>query len=255
MKSMKKRIPCLLAALAVILCQCEYEKTESEPLCDNIEIEAADSLLIYYPSYGELDLVYGKDVPNGDDILFCCAGAFTASCLNQFCHDNIRCNHVSDGVLYEGSDEPVCTGVFTYYNGEGHFDFANQAALDTAAAHGGMGFEQVLVIKNDTVIYADTAKKTFWIGKEYVFRVLAEKDGRLCIAQSRKAVPYTRFVEFLKAYGIRNAINLDMGGWDHTEYTDNHGRLVRTGCKPTQYATNWIVFRRSENLAENEIEP
>lgn len=240
----------LLLATATMV-SCHYEETSSEPLFNNITIESADSLLVYYPEYGVLDLDTGNSVPSDPDMLFCCAGAFTASCLSQFTHENIRGNHVVGGTLFEGSEEPVCTGVFTYYDGRGHFDFANQAALDTAAAHGGMGFRQVLVIKNDTVIYADTVKKSFWIGKEYVFRVLAEKDGQLCIAQSRKPVTYARFVQFLQNYGIHNAINLDMGGWNHTRYRDNHGRVISTGCKPTQYATNWIVFRKQAALAEN----
>lgn len=216
----------------------------SEPLYDNITIEKADSLLIYYPNYGDMDLVCGSRVPSLDDALFCCAAAFTAECKDCFLHDNIRCNHVCSGELFEGSEEPVCTGVFTFYDGQGHFDFANQAALDTAAAHGGMGFEQVLVIKNDTVIYADTVKKTFWIGKEYTFRALCEKDGRLCIVQSQKPVTYNRFVKFMVKYGVHNAINLDMGGWSHTRYVNNYGKTVSCGAQPTQYATNWIIFKK-----------
>ena len=223
---------------------CKPKPSANEPLYDNITIEKKDSLVIFYPNFGSLDLVCGSRVPLTDGALFCCAAAFTAECKDKFSHLNIRCNHVCDGALYEGSEEPVCTGVFTFYDGQGHFDFANQAALDTAAAHGGMGFGQVLVIKNDTVIYSDTLKKTFWIGKEYTFRALCEKDGRLCIVQSQKPVTYQRFVAFMTRYGIHNAINLDMGGWSHTRYINNYGKVVSTGSQPTQYATNWIVFRK-----------
>ena len=126
---------------------CKPKPSANEPLYDNITIEKKDSLVIFYPNFGSLDLVCGSRVPLTDGALFCCAAAFTAECKDKFSHLNIRCNHVCDGVLYEGSEEPVCTGVFTFYDGQGHFDFANQAALDTAAAHGGMGFGQVLSSK------------------------------------------------------------------------------------------------------------
>lgn len=210
----------------------------------NMRIDEQDSLLVYYPNFEKMDFVCGKCVPSSQSILYCCAGAFTAKRLKEFNHNNIRCNHVSNGRFFRGSDEPICNGVFTYYNGKGHFAMANQTDLKSAAANGGMGFCQVIVILNNKVMYANEKEKTFWIRKNYVFRALCEKDGELCIAESKEAVSYAQFVSYLVDYGINNAINLDMGGWSHSWYRDNSDKVVTTNASPNRYATNWIVFKK-----------
>lgn len=227
--------------LALVFC---FTKQNFAQETLNMRIDEQENLLVFYPNFSTLDLVCGKCVPAGDDILFCGAAAFTAKCLKYFCHDNIRCNHVSNGQLFKGSAEPICNGVFTYYNGKGHFAMANQADLEKAAQNHGMGFCQVIVILNHKVMYANEQKKTFWIKKDYVFRALCEKDGRLCIAESKEAVSYAQFVSYLVDYGFDNAINLDMGGWSHSSYRSNSNKRVTTNAIPTRFASNWIVFKK-----------
>lgn len=211
----------------------------------NIDIEEYDSLIIYYPQYEYITLSYGREVPFGEDVLYCCAGAFTAKCLKTFSHDNIRCNHVSEGKLYQGSEEPVCNGMFAYYDGEGHWDFANRSLIDSAVAHHGMAFAQVLIIYNDSIIYKDSLTKKFWIEKAYVYRALCEKEGKICIIQSRDEIPYAQFVNLLTGCDVHHALYLDMGGWGHACYCDNDDMIVETTHAPTQYATNWLVFKRN----------
>ena len=226
--------------LAMCLASCGHHTLEGQNIC----IEEHDSIIVYYPEYTSLDLIGGSRVPHGDDILYCCGAAFTAKCLKYFTHDNIRCGHVCHGHFHKGSPEPICTGTFTFYNGKGHFAPYNTADLHTAANSNGMGFCQVLVIHNGEVIYSDTTKKTFWIRKDYVFRALCEKDGRLCIVESKEQVFYDTFVRYLVEYGVENAINLDMGGWSHAWFLSNEGEKVETNNGPTRYATNWLVFRK-----------
>lgn len=215
------------------------------PYEHNIDIEEYDSLIIYYPQYDDITLSYGNEVPYGEDVLYCCAGAFTAKCLKSFCHENIRCDHVSEGILYKGSEEPVCNGIFTYYDGRGHWDLADATLLDSAVSHHGMGFEQVMIILNDSIIYKEKDTKKFWIDKSYVYRALCEKEGKICIIQSRDEIPYAQFVNLLAECDVHNALYLDMGGWGHSRYCDNDGIAVETTHAPTQYATNWLVFKRN----------
>lgn len=210
----------------------------------NIRIDERDSILVYYPNFQELDLACGKFVPSSKKILYCCAGAFTAKTLKYFSHSNIRCGHVCNGRFYEGSPEPICNGTFTFYNGKGHFAKVNVQDLKTAAANHGMGFCQVLIILNGQIIYADEANQSFWMKRNYVFRALCEKDGQLCIAESKEVVSYSSFVRFLKEYGFTNAIYLDMGGWSHAWYRNNDGKIVNTNAIPTRFATNWLLFKK-----------
>ncbi len=210
----------------------------------NMCIEEQDSVIVYYPEFSTLDLIGSNRVPHGDDILYCSVAAFTAKCLKNFTHDNIRCGHVCHGRYYKGSPEPICTGTFTFYNGKGHFAPANEHDLHVAADSNGMGFCQVLVIYNHEVIYSDTATKRFWISHPYVFRALCEKDGRLCIVESKESVYYDAFVRYLVDYGVTHAINLDMGGWSHSWYLNNAGERIETNSPPTKYASNWLVFRK-----------
>ena len=216
------------------------EKMSAQNIC----IEEQDSIIVYYPEFSSLALIGSNRVPHGDDILYCSAAAFTAKCLKHFTHENIRCGHVCQGRYYKGSPEPICSGVFTFYNGQGHFDWANESALHIAADSGGMGFCQVLVVFDHHIVYSDTVAKTFWISKDYVFRALCEKDGRLCIIESKEAVSYSQFVHYLVDYGVTHAINLDMGGWSHAWYLNNWDERVETNNMPTKYASNWLVFRK-----------
>lgn len=214
---------------------------------DNVRIDSLDNIIVYYPNFENLEMAYGSNVPNNDDILYCCGAAFTAECLKSFNHENIRCNHVNKGRFYHGSDEPICNGAFTFYDGQGHFDRINDSVLHVAADHGGMGFCQVLTIFDGEIAYTDTLNQDFWIHKDYVFRALCEKDGKLCIIETKAKVPYGTFAHYLKDFGVTYAINLDMGGWSHAWYRDNYGEVIETNSAPCKWATNWLLFKAKRN--------
>lgn len=218
--------------------------SKDRPTFDNMRIDSLDSIIVYHPNFSTMQMAYGSDVPQGDNILYCCGAAFTAECLNTFKHTNIRCNHVNNGQFYKGSDEPICNGTFTFYNGKGHFDRISDSALRVAARHGGMGFCQVLTIFDGEIAYTDTLNQDFWIHKDYVFRALCEKDGELCIIETIDRVPYGTFARFLHDYGVKYAINLDMGGWSHAWYRDNYNDIIETNSKPIRFASNWILFKK-----------
>lgn len=53
------------------------------------------------------------------------------------------------------------------------------------------------------------------------------------------------FVKALKAYGVENALYMDMGsGWNHSFYRDNHDSIHVLFPKTHNYCTNWITFYR-----------
>lgn len=235
-----------ICSLFLLMAACDTtSSSDPRPQYDNMTIEDYDTLLtVYYPNFSTIEMAYGSTVPTGDDILFCCGAAFTAECLKHFTHTNIRCNHVNNGHFYHGSDEPVCNGAFTFYDGEWHFDRISDSVLHAAAHHKGMGFCQVLTIFEGEIAYTDTLNQDFWIHKDYVFRALCEKDGKLCIIESKDKIPYGTFAQYLQDFGVTYAINLDMGGWSHAWYRDNYNDVIETNNKPIRFATNWLLFKK-----------
>lgn len=225
-----------LSLMAVLLfCSCSKEAV--------ITTETTCNLIAYYPdSLCRWDLVT-KDLPDcaDEEIIFCGSAAFTGKCMEQFSHLNIMGPHISAGdTLHNGYNYNKNYGIFTYYDHVGKFStLPNKALLDTVVSHGGMAFTQHWVIRNGE----RWQPVTFGLERKNYYRVLAEKDGRLCIIDSRKSIRYGLFLEALEAYGVQNAITMDMGGWNYSFWRDDSGHLHIIHRNPNKYATNWLVIK------------
>lgn len=109
-----------------------------------------------------------------------------------------------------------------------------------------MGFCQLLIIKDGVVRPIGTKMKS----NKNIYRALCEKNGKLCIIQSKKVMTYEFFVKCLAAYKITHAIYLDMGrGWNYAWYRDNTGKVKEVfpeskSATSYKYRTNWITFYR-----------
>ena len=69
-----------------------------------------------------------------------------------------------------------------------------------------------------------------------------EKNGKLCIIESKKIMTYESFVRSLSAYKVTHALYLDMGsGWNYAWYCSN-GKIVELHSKTHNFCTNWITF-------------
>lgn len=133
-------------------------------------IEENDTLAIYYPQFGKIDLVCGTmPSPCDTSVLLCCEAAFTGKeRLNAqtFLHSHIAGNHVSNGVLHRGYPCKANTGLFAYYADSGEWQFANNdyaACINKAVKHHGMAFGQTMIIYNGKDVHAgrpckDTSK-------------------------------------------------------------------------------------------------
>lgn len=209
-----------------------------------VTIDNNGEVIAYYPQFSRIDLVCGT-MPSKDDqhVVFCAEAAFTHALLPYFAHTNIDGDHVSGGKRYEGALCKDNSGAFVYHDGRWRFVAGDySAALDSAAAHGGMGFGQALIVHNGRAI------TPLWRGGEHEFRALCEKDGRLCIVDGIGTLPYEEFVARLVRYGVTHALYLDMGsGWNHSWYrpqpgsepVDIHPRIAKS-----DFCTNWITFYR-----------
>ena len=86
-----------------------------------------------------------------------------------------------------------------------------------------MGFCQLLIIKDGVAMPIEAKMQN----SKTVYRALCEKDGKLCIVESKKVVTYESFVTFLKAFKVTHALYLDMGsGWNYAWYRDKDGQVI-----------------------------
>lgn len=202
-----------------------------------VTVETTANLNVYYPEYSKIDLVCGQMPKTSQkDVLFCCEAAFTGELLNEFKHLNIADNHICNGVMKKGYRCRANTGGFVW--GKGKWKFMRKADYPTTANGWNMGFCQLLIIHNGEVRPIGSKMRK----SRTIYRALCEKNGKLCIIESKKVITYEDFVKYLKDFNVKHALYLDMGsGWNHAWYRDKE-KVVVLHPKTHNYCTNWITF-------------
>ena len=208
-----------------------------------VTVKTTANLNVYYPEYSEIDLVCGQ-MPTAaqKEVEFCCEAAFTGELLDEFKHSNIADNHICNGVMKKGYSCKANTGGFVW--GKGKWKFMRKADYPTEANSYNMGFCQMLIIKDGNARPIGTKMKN----NKNIYRALCEKDGKLCIIESKKKITYEAFVKCLSDYKVTHALYLDMGyGWNYAWYRDKKGNVVilhpESKMAPSyKFRTNWITF-------------
>ncbi|MBR1502757.1 MAG: hypothetical protein IJ618_02595 [Prevotella sp.] len=208
-----------------------------------VTVETTTNLNVYYPEYSRIDLVCGQ-MPKAADksVEFCCEAAFTGELLNEFKHSNIADNHICTGVMKKGYRCKTNTGGFVW--GKGKWSFMRKADFPKDGNGWNMGFCQLLIVYNAEARPIGSKMRK----NRTVYRALCEKNGRLCIVESKKVVAYEDFVKYLVEFKVRHALYLDMGGgWNYAWYRDKDGkvkvRFPESKKSPSyKYRTNWITF-------------
>lgn len=211
--------------------------------CYAVVIESTTNLNVYYPEYSKIDLVCGQmPKTTQKDVVFCCEAAFTGELLNEFKHLNIADNHICNGEMKKGYRCKANTGGFVWTKGK--WKFMRKADYPTTANGWNMGFCQLLIIKDGIARPIGTKMKN----NRNIYRALCEKNGKLCIIESKKIMTYEFFVKCLNAYKVTHALYLDMGiGWNYAWYRDKNGKVKEifpeSKLAPSyKYRTNWITF-------------
>ena len=251
MKTLYYLLP-VLAALLLMCCCTNGNKTDKTMNSETattaapvmIDDTTVEGLIAYYPQFSRIDLVCEK-MPGQQDtgIVFCAEAAFTHELLDEFAHSNIDGDHVSGGKRYTGAKCKDNSGAFAWFS-DTTWEFVNgeySELLDSVAAAGGMGFGQAIIIHDGESI------RPLWRDGVAQFRALCEKDGRLCLVDSRDTVPYERFVAMLEEFAPRHALYMDMGaGWNHSWWRDADGKVheIHPVAEKSRYCTNWITFYR-----------
>ena len=249
MKYILYSLALLIALAALTLSCCKGNKTDQSTM-DNSNIPApvmiddttVNGLTVYYPQFSSIDLVCGT-MPSQQDtnVVFCAEAAFTHELLDEFDHSNIDGDHVSGGKRYKGAKCKDNSGAFAWFD-DTTWEFVNgeyNTLLDSVAAAGGMGFGQAIII------HEGESLRPLWREGVNRYRALCEKDGRLCIADSRDEVSYEQFVALLEAFEPRHALYMDMGkGWNHSWWRDSEGKVheIHPVAEKSRYCTNWITF-------------
>lgn len=209
----------------------------------SVEMEATANLNVYYPEYSNIDLVCGQ-MPKSTDksVEFCCEAAFTGELLTEFKHSNIADNHICNGVMKKGYRCKANTGGFVW--GKGKWRFLRKTDYPTSANGWNMGFCQLLIIKDGHVRPIGAKMKN----NRNIYRALCEKEGKLCIVESKKVMTYEFFVKCLSSNKVTHALYLDMGrGWNYAWYRDKAGQIKEIfpeskSAPSYKFRTNWITF-------------
>ena len=206
-------------------------------------VKTTANLNVYYPEYSKIDLAC-EQMPKAaqKDVEFCCEAAFTGELLTEFKHLNIADNHICNGEMKRGYRCKANTGGFVW--GKGKWKFMRKVDYPTTANSWNMGFCQLLIIKDGAVRPIGNKMKN----NKNIYRTLCERNGKLCIVESRKVMTYESFVKCLSAYKVTHALYLDMGrGWNYAWYRDEKGQVKEifpeSKMAPSyKFRTNWITF-------------
>lgn len=203
-------------------------------------------LVIYYPPVDSIDLrCLTPPKPDVDtDVVFCCAAAYTDTNPKiPVSHIKIAGHHVHSGKKEHGYKNKRNTGAFFFYNGKWKFLYDKYAhELDSAALNNGCGYAQEMLIHEGRI--RETVRPD---SDYYKFRALCEKDGQLCIIDSKDSLLFGSFKKQLLDIGVKEALYTDMGDYGYSwyrEYSGENATYIFQTIQPM--ATNWLVFYMKE---------
>ncbi len=190
-----------------------------------------------------MDMVCGEiPSPENDSIILAFAGAFTGTEFDKG-HANVAGDHVAGGKRFKGYSCKRNTGAFTWSATSGpQFHYRNYSpALDKAAAEGGMGFAQEMMIHGGSAV-----ETTRPLGNSNVFRALClDSDSNLALYESQGIVTFGNFINALLSQGVKEALYTDMGeGWNYCFYrlnrSDGSPEYLHSTSLP--FASNFIIL-------------
>lgn len=218
------------------------QSTKSSNLVDVVTI---DGLKIMKPNFASVDLAFGNESPKNDkSVILCVGAAFTGERLSKFSHSNIAGDHAGGGEVYKGYSCARNTGAFVYSDGQWKFLYGKDKKnnysthLNSAAKNGGCGFAQEMMIYNKKRV-----KTTRSNDNTNIFRALCDKNGQLLIIQSSSFVEFGDFIDSLMAYGVDNALYLDMGTWSYGWCRPTNDTFENLLFRIHNYHTNWLIFK------------
>lgn len=217
---MKKFFSFVLLVLTACVSHSQVN-TEKEIPFTIIDSTRAD-IKIYYPQFDSIKLeCFNKVTPEShENAIFCCTAAFTDSWGTEVNHDRICGEHSSNGVVYNNPSLKRNTGAFVYYDRQYHFFYKPDTNKEDilykmylASLDGGCGFTQEMMIHDYKIVKTTRSYNSFTR-----FRALCEYHNKLCIIDSKEPISFGNFIKTLSNLGVKEALYMDMGGWDYSWY-------------------------------------
>lgn len=235
---------CLRNILPLLLLFTSLGSISSFAQQKRVLIESHDSLTVYYPKFSRIDFVTEKMPQKAEkDVIFVCAASFTGQLLDEFKHSNIAGHHVSSGEFHSGYKCGPYNGVFTWSEKSGwrFYNYSHKNSeppLRKVEKEGGMGYCQ-------SMLFHDGKRFKGCMKPDRVnrYRALCELDGKLCIVDCARNLPFGHFMDGLEKLGVKNALYCDMGrGWNYSWYRKDDGTVKELFPTPGKHTTNWITF-------------
>lgn len=233
--------------LALTACVSYSQINDEQEVLFTVIDSTETNLKIYYPQFDSIKLeCFNKVTPEShENAIFCCTAAFTDDWGTEPNHDRICGEHSSNGVVYNNPSLKRNTGAFVYYDRQYHFFYKPETNKEDilhkmylASLDGGCGFTQEMIIHN-----YKTVKTTRPYSNFTIFRALCEYHNQLCIIDSKNAISFGDFIHILENLGVKEALYMDMGGWNYSWYRENNQsspKYIHSGYNAS--ITNLLVF-------------
>lgn len=221
---MKKFFSFVLLALTACV---GHSQINNEPEVKFTIIDSTETnLKIYYPQFDSIKLeCFNKVTPEShENAIFCCTAAFTEGWGTDVNHDRICGEHSSNGIVYNNPSLKRNTGAFVYYDRAYHFFYKPETNKEEilykmylSSLDGGCGFTQEMIIHNYIIVKTTRPYNNF-----NNFRALCEYRNQLCIIDSKTPILFGDFIRALNNLGVKEALYMDMGGWDYSWYKESN---------------------------------
>jgi len=241
-----------LVSTALALASCNNAESVQSPspdaelskLAAYIRDSAAtiDSLdvVFYFPVNAKPELRSARPLKSDDQILFCCAGAFT-----------LLENDRIDGLFIENGRTLVRTvnhnlggGITITPEGETRIfgtemgKVLDSSFVDSLERNSISFLQQIQMIRDGQPLVFRKDQSLFQR------RAICQFQGKTVIIETKTACTLQKFAEIIKKCGIFNALYVDMGSWDEGWYRTVNNTISTIGLmrNSTKRQSNWVVF-------------
>lgn len=211
---------------------------DSSATIDTLEV------VFYFPENGYATLTSTRPLKTDDNVLFCCAAAFTL--LDNGAIDGLfiengktvvsNVNHSLGGglIISPKQSSSNCTILGTDMG-----NLLNSTFVDSLKKTSSSFFQQIQLVRDgQALVFRKDVSK-------FQRRAICIFHGKTVIIETKWPCTLQKFANIIKKCEILNALYVDMGSWDEGWYRDQNNNLHTIGLmrNSTRKQSNWFVFR------------
>ncbi len=219
-------------------------KLNSEFVRDSAATIDTLDVVFYFPENGYSSLTSTRPLKTDDNVLFCCAAAFTL--LDNGAIDGLfiengktvvsNVNHSLGGglIISPKQSSTNCTILGTDMG-----NLLNATFVDSLKKTSSYFFQQIQLVRDgQALVFRKDVSK-------FQRRAICIFHGKTVIIETKWPCTLQKFANIIKKCGIMNALYVDMGSWDEGWFRDKNNNLHTIGLmrNSTRKQSNWFVFR------------